>query len=64
MKVPEIGSIISVYHPREGSVNMTVVDGLRINRIYCEYEGIEYTIKVGSVTMGDNLVLRWEAEDN
>ncbi len=60
---PKIGSKISVYHPRYGSTNMEVVGKPYENTIPCEYENIEYTVKLGKVYTGGKIEYRWEAEE-
>lgn len=55
---PEIGSIITVYHPHRGSVEMIVSGEPFANTIPCEYDGEEYTVRLGKID--DDY--RWEAE--
>lgn len=64
MKLPENKSMIDVYHPYMGAVRMRF---LRRNphiktRIECSFKGIEYSVKVALVCVGNKMVERWEAE--
>lgn len=59
---PRIGSMISVYHPDRGAVEMKVIDRHK-NIITCEYENIEYTVRLGKIHTGTGKIeYRWEAE--
>jgi hypothetical protein len=55
---PKIGSMINVYHPHRGGVQMEVID-IHGNTISCEYDGIEYTVRLNKIDNG----LRWEAQE-
>lgn len=55
---PKEGSIISVYHPRRGAVEMKVID-VNKNIVTCEFEGEEFTVRLGKI--GNEY--RWEAEE-
>lgn len=55
---PKEGSIISVYHPKRGAVDMLVVD-VNKNIVTCEFEGEEFTVRLGKI--GNDY--RWEAEE-
>lgn len=64
MKLPEPKSMINVYHPDLAGVRMRFIsrDPHTKTRLICSFQGIEYSVKVGVVTIGNESVPRWEAE--
>lgn len=60
---PKVGSIVNAYHPYYGKVEVKVVDKPTGNIIPVEFEGEEYSMRVGTTTLdGNKTIYHWTLE--